>query len=77
MRDYLQSRTVRIGLAIVVVGAGPLFSVLIAAKLGLTKDPNPNPLGLGILAMLTFWPGLLTAAAVALRVWREKRDVVR
>jgi hypothetical protein len=54
-----------------------LFSVLIAAKLGLTKDPNPNPLGLGILAMLTFWPGLLTAAAVALRVWREKRDVVR
>jgi uncharacterized integral membrane protein len=27
--------------------------------LGLLADPNPNPVGLGILAAITFWPSVL------------------
>jgi hypothetical protein len=26
---------------------------------GLTRDPNPNPIGLGLLAGLTFWPAVI------------------
>jgi hypothetical protein len=32
--------------------------IIALARLGLTKDPNPNPVGFGILAFLTFWPGI-------------------
>jgi hypothetical protein len=34
-----------------------LVIVLLAAS-GLTKDPNPNPVGFGILAGLTLWPSV-------------------
>jgi hypothetical protein len=38
------------------LGSGPLLGIIVAAKLGLTHDPNPNPIAFGILAGLTFWP---------------------
>lgn len=56
-----------IGLAISAVGSAPLLAVILAAKVGWMDDPNPNPVGLGILAAVTFWPGLAIAAAGA--VW--------
>jgi hypothetical protein len=31
----------------------------VLASLGLTKDPNPNPVGFGIMAFLTFWPSVI------------------
>ena len=43
----------------VLLGSGPLLLVIVLASLGLTKDPNPNPVGFGILAFLTFWPGII------------------
>ena len=52
-----------VGLAIAAVGSTPLLAVIIAAKVGWLDDPNPNPVGLGILAAITFWPGLALAAA--------------
>jgi hypothetical protein len=64
------------GLAVFVVGSGPLLLVLAATSLGLTTDPNPNPVGLGIMAFLTFWPGLvMTAVGLVIGFWRAGRNV--
>ena len=48
-RDYLQSRWVRAGFAIVAGSAAPLMFVIVASSLGLWPDPNPNPVGFGLL----------------------------
>ena len=55
-----------IGLVFLVIGTGPLLGIIVMAKLGLTHDPNPNPVGFGMLAGLTFWPsvGLIIAGIV-------------
>jgi hypothetical protein len=42
-----------------VIGSGPLLLIILATRLGLTRDPNPNPVGFGILAGLTFWPAII------------------
>lgn len=39
-----------VGLALLVLGTGPLLLFIIAAGLGLTSEPNPNPIGPGLLA---------------------------
>jgi hypothetical protein len=65
------------GLAVLTVGVGPLLSIVIAAKMGWTSDPNPNPVGPGILAFFTMWPGLaLTAAGLIITVvrWFRRRQ---
>jgi hypothetical protein len=53
------SRTFWIGLILFILGSGPLLTVILLAWLGATKDPNPNPVGFGILAFLTFWPSVI------------------
>jgi len=52
-----------IGIGLLVLGTGPLLAIILAASLGLLSDPNPNPIGPGLLAFFTFWP------AVILTVW--------
>ena len=42
-----------------------------AASLGLLRHPNPNPIGPGLLAFVTFWP------AVILIVWGLIASLVR
>jgi hypothetical protein len=56
---YLRARLVQVGLAILILGSGPLFAIIVLAAVGLWPDPNPNPIGPGLLAFLTFWPGVL------------------
>jgi len=56
-----------VGLVIAAVGSAPLLVVIAMSKIGWLNDPNPNPVGLGILAACTFWPGI--ALAVAGAVW--------
>jgi hypothetical protein len=51
-RDYLQSNWVRAGISIVVVSAAPLIFIVAAAWLGLWPDPNPNPVGPGLLLVV-------------------------
>ena len=46
------------GVALLVLGTGPLLVILLAATLGLTSDPNPNPIGPGLLTFVTFWPAI-------------------
>ena len=48
-RDYFQSNWVRAGISIVGVSAAPLIFIIAAAWLGLWPDPNPNPVGPGLL----------------------------
>ena len=68
MRDYLESRLVRTGLVIFGVGCGPLLFIIAAAAVGVWPDPNPNPVGPGLLAALSFWPGILCLGIGAMRV---------
>jgi hypothetical protein len=73
MRDDLRSRLVQIGLAVLVLGSAPLFLIIAAASVGLWPDPNPNPIGPGILAFLTVWPGVIILALGVVGVWRRRR----
>jgi len=52
------SKVFWVGLATLVIGSGPLLTIISLAALGLTNDPNPNPVGFGILALLTFLPSI-------------------
>jgi hypothetical protein len=47
-----------VGLGLFILGSGPLLAIIVMAELGLTKDPNPNPIGPGLLAFFTFWPSI-------------------
>ena len=69
---FWQSRWIRIGTAGLVFGTGPLpLAVLISLLMG---DKNPNPIGPGILAMLTFWPSvLLIMLGVIVTIVRRNR----
>ena len=68
MRQYLRSRLVQVGLGMLILGCGPLFFIIAAAGLGLWPDPNPNPIGPGLLAFFTFWPSILCIVAGIVRV---------
>ena len=46
---FLRSWLVRAGLAVLVLCPLPLLAVIAGAALGLTADPNPNPVGFGLL----------------------------
>ena len=59
MRDYLRYRIVQVGLVMFILGSGPLLFIIAAAELGLWPDPDPNPVGPGILAFFTFWPSVI------------------
>lgn len=50
-------RWLRRGAILLAGGTGPLFLIIALAKLGI-GDPNPNPIGPGLLAALTFWPSI-------------------
>ena len=69
MSRYLSSRFVKVGLALLILGSGPLLFIIIAAAIGLWPDPNPNPVGPGMLAGLTFWPSVI---CIAIGVWRVR-----
>ncbi|HWC04301.1 MAG TPA: hypothetical protein VHF87_16220 [Methylomirabilota bacterium] len=73
MRRYLESRLVQVGLALLILGTGPLLFIIVAATVDLWPDPNPNPIGPGILAFLTFWPSLICLAVGIGRVRSQVR----
>jgi hypothetical protein len=54
------------------LGTGPLVFIIAAAALGLWPDPNPNPIGPGLLAFLTFWPGVICLVVGIARVRGRK-----
>ena len=60
MHEYLADHLVRIGLGILVIGSGPLLAIILLAEIGVWPDPNPNPIGPGLLFFFSFWPGVIT-----------------
>jgi len=73
MRQYLKSVWVKVGFALLVVGTGPLLFIIFAAAVGLWPDPNPNPIGPGLLFVLTFWPAIICIVVGVVRV-RHRRE---
>jgi len=56
---------------LLVISSGPLLVMFLAATLGLTSDPNPNPIYFGMMAMFTFWPGLIL---MGIGIYNEKKS---
>ena len=66
-----------IGLIMFILGSGPLLTVIMLAWLGVTKDPNPNPVGFGILAFLTFWPSVILIIVGAVQSYTRYKSCQR
>jgi hypothetical protein len=73
LRDYLRSTWFVVGAVLLIGGASPLLFIIAAASLGLWPDPNPNPIGPGLLLLVTFWPGLICIGKGIERVRRHHR----
>lgn len=59
------------GVVGLVVGTGPLLAIALVATLGVARDPNPNPVGLGMIAFSTFWP------SVGVILWQVRSSFFR
>ena len=68
VRTYLQSLWVKVGLGLLLVGAGPLVFIIGAAALGLWPDSNPNPIGPGLLFFFAFWSAIICIVIGVIRV---------
>ena len=76
MREYLRNRWMKVGLGLVVFGWGPLLAIVVLAAVGLWPDPNPNPIGPGLLFFLTSWPAIICLVIGVVQVrGRRGRDV--
>ena len=58
-QPFLANRWSKIGVALVVIGWLPLLAIILLAAIGLWPDPNPNPIGPGLLFFFTSWPALI------------------
>lgn len=70
---YLRNRMIQIGLALVIFGWGPLWIIVLLAAIGLWPDPNPNPIGPGLLFFFTAWPVIICLAIGIFQVRRINR----
>ena len=59
------------GIGVIAIGALPLLLTILAADLHLLADPNPNPVGFGV---LFFFSVLLGSALVIAGIVRTERD---
>jgi hypothetical protein len=59
MRRFFANTLWKVGFWMLILGTGPLLLIIAAAELGLLSDPNPNPIGPGMLAFFTFWPAVI------------------
>ena len=73
MTRYLEDRLFKFGFWLLVVGAGPLLAIVLLAAVGLWPDPDPNPVGPGLLFALSFWPAVICMGIGAFRVRRQHR----
>jgi hypothetical protein len=73
-RSRLATWLLSAGVILLIMGTGPLLAIIVAAQLGWLADPNPNPIGPGLLAAFTFWPSVvLIVAGLAIRTRRAPR----
>jgi hypothetical protein len=62
MKRYFSNTLFKIGFWLFVIGTGPLVSIIALAAVGVWPDPNPNPIGPGMLCFFTFWPSIICMA---------------
>jgi hypothetical protein len=74
MKEYRKNRLVQIGFWLLVIGSGPLFGIILLADIGLWPDPNPNPIGPGLLFFFTFWPAVICMGVGVFQVWRTQQS---
>ena len=72
MKEYLNNRLFKIGVIIALVGWTPLLLIIVLALIGLWPDPNPNPIGPGLLFFFSFWPGVVCLGIGAIQVRRAR-----
>lgn len=78
MKNYLGNRWIQIGLVLVVLGWGPLLAIIVLAAVGLWPDPNPNPIGPGLLFFFTAWPAIIYLVIGVVRVQlKQSKDTER
>lgn len=65
--------TLKLGLGLLVAGTGPLVLFVLADMSGLISDPDPNPIGLGLLFFFTIWPAMGLIAFGLARLAAQKR----
>ncbi len=65
------ARLLTVGLVLLVLGTGPFLSLIFLSSIGV-GDPDPNPVGLGLLAFFTFWPAVGMAVAGLVRLVGER-----
>jgi len=63
----------KVGIEIFIIGSGPLLITMLLASLGLTSDPNPNPVDFGIMAFFTFWPSLILMIVGLVKTFKAKK----
>lgn len=69
IKQVFKNKIFLTGFILLVIGSGPLLVTLLAATLGLTADPNPNPVIFGMMAMFTFWSGIIL---MGIGIYKEK-----
>ena len=62
---YLGSGWIRSGLTLLILGSAPLLAIILAAAVRLWPDPNPNPVGPGL---LFFFAGVVATGCLAIGV---------
>lgn len=73
VKRLLANRWFRVGAIIALLGWSPLLAIIVLAGIGLWPDPNPNPIGPGLLFFFSFWPAVACMGIGALQVWRRGR----
>jgi hypothetical protein len=73
MKRYFANLLFKIGFWLAVVGWTPLWGIVLLAEIGVWPDPNPNPIGPGLLFFFTFWPAVILMGIGAFNVRRQQK----
>lgn len=73
MKGYFSNLLFTVGFIVLVLGSAPLLTIILLAKIGVWPDPDPNPIGPGLLTFITFWPGAFLMFTGARRVQARRR----
>ena len=73
MDRLFANRLFKIGFWLFVLGSGPLLAIIVLAGIGLWPDPDPNPVGPGLLAFFTFWPSIICMIIGAVQASKASR----